>query len=45
MVHAANGLTWSALANSRNVSIRADSVAAIDAMVWDMVRKMPAWGA
>jgi CubicO group peptidase (beta-lactamase class C family) len=44
MVHTATGLCWAALTNTRTEP--SDEIgAAIDQMVWDMVRQVPAWGA
>jgi hypothetical protein len=44
MVRTARGLCWAALTNGRNRG--ADSYAeALDRMMWDVVRKVPAWKA
>jgi CubicO group peptidase (beta-lactamase class C family) len=44
MVRTARGLCWAALANGRGKGAR-DFSEALDRMMWDVVRKVPAWKA
>lgn len=43
MVRTASGFCWAALANSREAGV--DTGAALDSMMWDMVRQVPNWHA
>jgi CubicO group peptidase (beta-lactamase class C family) len=43
LVRTGTGFSWAALTNSRNQAIKPDSGAALDTMMWDMVRKVRAW--
>jgi hypothetical protein len=44
MVHTATGLSWAALTNTRTEPSN-EINDALDAMMWEMVRQVPAWGA
>jgi CubicO group peptidase (beta-lactamase class C family) len=44
MVHTATGLSWAALTNTRTEPSKVINDA-LDAMMWEMVRQVPAWGA